>query len=272
VEQQNAAVTFLAFFVAAKLGKAALSVAVDVYSPAGAKIVNAAAAVEIGGGLYSYTLSGAATPAVGEYVALFTTADTTVDQRTIPALWSLGRAGVEHLDADVSSVAGAAWDEATADHAVAGSTGVALAAAGGAADPLLNAVPGAYPAGTAGAVLGGLGAGAVTVVSPITAAGEVSLQRGDDYAAADGRQIDWVEDGGAGWPVLTAAGVAFEVGSLALAMTVVVATGAGKTVRLELDAADTVALDGAGTTYRVVATLASGHVVTLATGRVVVSG
>lgn len=51
-------------------------------------------------------------------------------------------------------VADAVWDEALAAHSGAGSAGQALSAAGGAADPLLNEVPGAYAEGSAGYILG----------------------------------------------------------------------------------------------------------------------
>lgn len=54
-----------------------------------------------------------------------------------------------------AAIVDAAWDEVLhTDHEVAGSASVLLQAAGGAADPLLNAVPGSYGAGTAGYVLG----------------------------------------------------------------------------------------------------------------------
>lgn len=54
-----------------------------------------------------------------------------------------------------ATVADAVWDEVLhTDHEVASSASVLLQSAGGAADPLLNAVPGAYGAGTAGYVLG----------------------------------------------------------------------------------------------------------------------
>jgi hypothetical protein len=53
-----------------------------------------------------------------------------------------------------AAIADAVLDELIAEHAGAGSVGQAIAAAGGAADPLLNAVPGAYADGTAGHVIG----------------------------------------------------------------------------------------------------------------------
>lgn len=46
------------------------------------------------------------------------------------------------------------WDEATAGHATAGTTGKALTDAGSAGDPWSTALPGAYGAGTAGEILG----------------------------------------------------------------------------------------------------------------------
>lgn len=51
-------------------------------------------------------------------------------------------------------IADAVLDETIAEHANAGSVGQAISAAGGAADPLLNPVPGAYAEGTAGYVIG----------------------------------------------------------------------------------------------------------------------
>lgn len=48
----------------------------------------------------------------------------------------------------------AVWDEATAGHAGAGTTGKALTDAGSAGDPWGTSIPGAYSAGTAGYILG----------------------------------------------------------------------------------------------------------------------
>lgn len=51
-------------------------------------------------------------------------------------------------------IADAVWDETIADHSTTGSTGAALAAAGGSGDPWATALPGAYGAGTAGYIVG----------------------------------------------------------------------------------------------------------------------
>ena len=56
--------------------------------------------------------------------------------------------------ATAADIADAVWDELVADHAGVGSTGAALAAAGGSGDPWATALPGAYGAGTAGKLIG----------------------------------------------------------------------------------------------------------------------
>jgi hypothetical protein len=102
LEKTSTSVKFLAFYTASKQGSTGLTVTVDVYDPSGTKIVDASAATELAGGLYTYTLSSSNSSA-GEYVAIFKTTDSAVDAQHIPSLWSLGRAGVENLDAAVSS-------------------------------------------------------------------------------------------------------------------------------------------------------------------------
>ena len=102
LEQVSNSVKFLAFYTASKTGKTGLTVTVDLYDPSGTQIVTGGSATAIGGGLYSYTLS-TNNSAEGEYAAVFKTTDSTVDSQHIPSLWVLGRAGVENLDASVSS-------------------------------------------------------------------------------------------------------------------------------------------------------------------------
>jgi len=102
LEQVSTSVKFLAFFTASKTGKTGLTVTIDIYDPSGSQIVTGGSATAIGGGLYAYTLS-TNNSAEGEYAAIFKTTDSTVDSQHIPSLWVLGRAGVENLDATVSS-------------------------------------------------------------------------------------------------------------------------------------------------------------------------
>lgn len=102
LEKTSTSVKFLAFFTASKQGSTGLTVTVDVYDPSGTQIVTAGSATELAGGIYTYTLSSSNSSA-GEYVAIFKTTDSTVDAQHVPSLWSLGRAGVENLDASVST-------------------------------------------------------------------------------------------------------------------------------------------------------------------------
>lgn len=53
-----------------------------------------------------------------------------------------------------ATIADQVWDEALAGHVAGGSTGEALGAAGGAGDPWITALPGAYSAGSAGQIVG----------------------------------------------------------------------------------------------------------------------
>ena len=102
IEQVSTSVKFVAFYTASKQGKTGLTVTVDLYDPSGTQIVTGGNATAIGGGLYSYVLS-TNNSAEGEYAAIFKTTDSTVDSQHIPSLWVLGRAGVENLNASVSS-------------------------------------------------------------------------------------------------------------------------------------------------------------------------
>ena len=107
LEQVSNPVTFYAMYVASKVGKTGLTVTVDVYrvntSATATQVVTGASATEVGGGLYLYQLASGTVTVEGEYVALFKTADTTVDVRHIPAIWAVQKAGVEYLDAAVST-------------------------------------------------------------------------------------------------------------------------------------------------------------------------
>jgi hypothetical protein len=102
LEQVSNSLTFYAFFTNTKQGVTGLTVTADVYRN-GTSILTAQACTAVGGGLYSYTLSSANVTAEGEYICLFKTASTSVDQQHIPAIWCIAKAGVEYLDAQVTS-------------------------------------------------------------------------------------------------------------------------------------------------------------------------
>jgi hypothetical protein len=207
VEQLANAITFYVFFVESKLGKTGLTVTCDIWelTQAGGatEIVTAGSASEIGDGLYKYVLSSGSVDAIGEYIAVFKTATTTVDAQHIPALWIVGRGGNENLDAAISSrnamtpptanaIADQVWDELAAGHVTPLTTGALLASAGAASDPLLNAVPGSYAIGTAGAALGRIGNTTIPVQSqydPVTMT--LTYLYGDDYTAAINRNDDF---------------------------------------------------------------------------------
>lgn len=107
LEQTGNALKFYAHFVESKVGKTGLTVTVDVYRN-GVEIVTAGSATEVGDGLYSYELASGSNNAEGEYICVFKTATTSVDQQHIPALWVVNKAGVEYLDASINALPTAA--------------------------------------------------------------------------------------------------------------------------------------------------------------------
>jgi hypothetical protein len=112
-----------------------------------------------------------------------------------------------------------------------------------------------------------LGAGQVTLISPVSVAGDrVEIRAGDDYLAADGRAIDF---SAAGWPDLTGGSVAFALHGSSYQGSIPVHGSGSQTVRWEPSKAVTSGLRS-GTVYAV-ATLANSDVVTLLSARVDVS-
>jgi hypothetical protein len=169
-------------------------------------------------------------------------------------------------------VADAVWDEALSGHATAGTTGAALSAAGGAADPLLNAVPGSYASGTAGNALGRIVGANITIQSPVSDDGDaIFITGGDDYLYADGRAVllTW------GDTHPSASG-----GSIKLTLTddpsieysgQVTAARAGY---IEFTAAETTAIEAAGKglrNFRVQVTQSNGHKYSPLVGKMIVS-
>jgi len=106
IEQTGNAITFYAFYTNLGLGVLGLAVTADVweveFDGTTGELVAAAAATEIGDGLYRYILVGGSVDITGEYLAVFKTAGV-VDQQHVAAIWSVARGGIENLDATVSS-------------------------------------------------------------------------------------------------------------------------------------------------------------------------
>lgn len=288
IEQVGVGVAFYAHFVASKTGKTGLTVTVDVWriTEAGVatEVVSGGSATEIGDGLYRYGLSAVSVSDAGEYVAVFKTSDSTVDAQHIPAIWAVGRAGVENLDATIStrlptasytaaptasSVADAVWDEALSGHATAGSAGAALSSAGGAADPLTNTVPGAYAQGTAGYILGSINPAQVTIVSPVSSDGmAITVLRGDDYLLTDNRALTFT---GSTWPSITGASIALKVNFAGTILSYTGTVTAADSCYVELTDTQTGAMATGTFDYDLEATLSNGSVVTLVQGQALVT-
>ena len=108
LEQVGNALAFYGFYTSGKIGRTGLAPTVDVYrigtNGASVQVVTAGASTEIGtSGLYRYGLSSGLNTVEGEYLAMFRTSDTTVDARDIAAVWAVGKAGLEDLDAAIST-------------------------------------------------------------------------------------------------------------------------------------------------------------------------
>ena len=311
--KSGVALTFYAFYVASKVGKTGLTVTVDVYEQTtGTPIVSGGSASALGGGLYYYTLASGSVDASGAYIAVFKTADTSVDQQHIPALW-VTDTELKNLDAAISTrlptasyttapdstaiqaasaaaltaydaataadVAGisipsaatisdAVWDEATADHSTIGSTGAALAAAGGAGDPWSTAAA-AYPSGTFGNIIYSINPAQVTVTSPVATDGtSITVIRGDDYLNTDGRALTF---SGATWPTLTGGAVALIMDINGTATSYAGVITAATACYVELTDTLTGALMPGAYNYDLQATLSNASVVTLVQGLLLVT-
>ncbi len=311
--KSGVALTFYAFYVASKVGKTGLTVTVDVYEQTtGTPIVSGGSASALGGGLYYYTLASGSVDASGAYIAVFKTADTSVDQQHIPALW-VTDTELKNLDAAISTrlptasyttapdstaiqaasaaaltaydaataadVAGisipsaatisdAVWDEATADHSTIGSTGAALAAAGGAGDPWSTAAA-AYPSGTFGNIIYSINPAQVTVTSPVATDGtSITVIRGDDYLNTDGRALTF---SGATWPTLTGGAVALIMDINGTATSYAGVITAATSCYIELTDTQTGALMPGAYNYDLQATLSNASVVTLVQGLLLVT-
>jgi hypothetical protein len=264
IEQTGVAITFLAQFLVSGAKGTGLTITCAVRRVSDDTEVQAAtAATEIGTtGVYKYVYNAPATEDL--YLAHFNEAAATADQTDVASLWVVGKGGIENLDAAVSgantttpptvaAIADAVWDEANSGHVSAGTTGFNL-----------NRLTG----------------NTVTVSAPVDSSGTIALTRGDDYDAADSRQLSFSSTG---WPDLTGAtavtlSIRKRVSKTGLGTTLRatvsdtsgsrVVGGGTQTVVFEPTDTDTADLDvgTAACAYDIQATLASGNIVTLQTG------
>ena len=156
-------------------------------------------------------------------------------------------------------------------HNTTGTIGHDIGAAGAAADPLLNTVPGSYASGTAGYALGRIGSGQIITTAQVAQDGSFTVTVGASYYAADGLAIDFTDAAGT-WPNLTGGTVQLRSsgGIGPFAMSIVTAGGSSQKVRLELSATQTAALLAGRRDFDVLATLASGHPAQIVRGQWVV--
>lgn len=277
-------------FVASKVGKTGLAdVTVDIdkiEKATGTRtaVVTAGAATEGRRGYYYYRLASA-TPLTHDYVAIFMTADATVDQRQVAAVrpdLAEGWAAIfAYLDAAISTrlptasytaapSAGTVADTILDDEEVSAGVTVrqALAAAGGAADPLTNAVPGSYAQGTAGYILGSINPAQVTIVSPVSSDGTaITVVRGDDYLLTDNRALTFT---GATWPSITGASIALKVNFSGAIMSYTGTVTAADSCYVELTDTQTAAMATGTFDYDLEATLSNGSIVTLVQGQALI--
>lgn len=104
MEQTGNALTFLAIFVDRSTLAGATGLTVTATLRRDATILSSGAAcAEIGDGLYSVTLAAEDVDSEGLYTATFSCADPSVSQHQYWSGWAVGKGGVEHLDAAISS-------------------------------------------------------------------------------------------------------------------------------------------------------------------------
>jgi hypothetical protein len=136
-------------------------------------------------------------------------------------------------------------------------------------DPLESLVPGSYASGTAGAALGRIGVGRITVTNNVTPGGDVYLFVGDSYLETNGNALEFTDELGTA-PDLTGLEVRFYVQSLDVEAEVVTPSGPEKKIRVELTAAQTATLEAIKTEYAIRIFYAEDEPVTISEGRAIV--
>jgi len=197
IEKAGNKLSYVAFYVGSTTiqGVPGLTVTFSAYGSSGNTIVSAQSASEIGGGLYLYVLgSSAVTPTNIVLPGVFHTATTSVQQQDLPAMWVIGKAGVENLDAAVSGVPAAVWTASTSG----------LVSGAGAYLAQLEA----YTT-TRGDLLDRLahiGSASIDVTSPVTTSGAITIYRGGSYLFVDGLQLAFASTS---WPSTASSGATY---------------------------------------------------------------
>lgn len=102
LEQINNSLDFYAFYSQSGILSTGVPVIIDIWK-GNSLILVSGVATEIGDGLYLYTLPSGSVNQENEYIGIFKTTLTSVDKQHQPDMWVVGRAGVENLDATISS-------------------------------------------------------------------------------------------------------------------------------------------------------------------------
>lgn len=128
LEQTGNALPCVALFLNSGAAATGLTVTVDVFRWNGSswtQIVTAGSATEIGDGAYSYQLASGSNTVEGLYLFVFKTTGT-ADQKAIAVGWAVSKAGVEHLDVDISSRAASGTTVSLTSPVASSSVGYAL--------------------------------------------------------------------------------------------------------------------------------------------------
>jgi len=128
--QTDETIIWYGFYSANGVGKTGLAdVIIYIYKDNSATPeVNGLACTELARGFYYYIQSS---PTAGFRVAVMVTADTTVDQKEIPAIRNTGKGGCDYLDASVSGIPALVWLETIRDLTTPIAGGINMGATGG---------------------------------------------------------------------------------------------------------------------------------------------
>jgi len=161
--------------------------------------------------------------------------------------------------------------EATVDGATGGIS-YGFAVMQDVADAVMDeALSGHTTSGTAGNALRRIGAGQITVTSPVATTGDIELWQGYDYYDEDGQALEWTDSDGS-WPDLSGATPTFIIdGELSVNGTISNPTGPA-TITVELTRAQTAALPASQKlNYVVHVTTAGEHLIMILHGAVTVN-
>ena len=253
-------INFTGIFIASKVGLTSLTPTINVYTIVRAtgvatKTVNDGATVEIGDGVYMYSLASADLDA-NDYFAVMNTASVTADQQTVLAPW------VSYSPANnAAAIADAVLDELVADHSAAGSVSMSLRGnAAATADAVLDELLAEHDvAGSTSLALQNVLSGTIVITSPLDEAHSLTLVSGDDYFASESRALDFSSDT---WPDISEAVIKF-IASVDGSIEIIGEATAPTTVRIEIGSAKTAELGTGKGKYLVCAIFENGHVITI---------